>query len=76
MNDELYTKAQFAKFLDKNDIKGSLEDEINRMKSVDPNLTVESFLKDYLMTSVEEFSREMNVPSKFIYDYFKQFGLK
>lgn len=76
MNDELYTKAQFAKFLNKNDIKGSLEDEIKRMKSVDPNLTVESFLKDDLLTSVEEFSREMNVPAKFIYDYFKQFGLK
>ena len=72
----LWAQHNVAKFLRQNDIKRSIQDEIDRLSSAGENLSLDEFLEDEFGLTLQELSQELGVEEKDLDDYFKQtYGL-
>lgn len=76
MNDYLATKAGIAKFLDKNNINKSLEQEIDRTKRSFSNITLDEFLQDEFGESLSDMSETLGISEEGVRSYFKSLGLE
>ena len=75
MNDYFASKAGFNKFLDDEDIKGSLKAEIDRTAKTDPNLTLDEFITDeFGVDGVRGLANELQIDIDYVRQYFKDLG--
>lgn len=75
MNDFMASKAGFNKFLDDEDIKGSLAQEIDRINKSDPNMTLDEFIEEeFGENGVEGLAKELEIDQDYIKEYFKKLG--
>ena len=76
MNDYFASKAGIARFINKNDIKNSIEQEIERSKKTEPGITLDEFLEDDFLITLSDLSSELGIPEDSIRQYFKTLGLE
>lgn len=76
MNDYFASKAGINKFINKNNIKGSLEQEIDRTKRAFPNITLDEFLQDEFNETLSSLSDILGISEEGIQRYFKTLGLE
>ena len=75
MNDYVASQAGKNKFLDDEDIKGSLEQEIERINKSNTNITLDEFIEDEFGESgVDGLAKELGIDPNFVEEYFKQRG--
>lgn len=76
MDNTLWAQHNFAKFLRQNNIKKSMKDEIERIRSTEGDISLDDFLEDELGLSLQELSQQIGVEEKDLDDYFKStYGL-
>ena len=72
----LWARHSLAKFLRQNDIKKSIQDEINRLTSAGEELSLDEFLEDEFGLTLQDLAQQIGVEEKDLDDYFKQaYGL-
>lgn len=76
MNDYFASKAGINKFINKNNIKGSLEQEIDRTKRAFPSITLDEFLQDEFDETLFSLSNTLGISEEGIQRYFKTLGLE
>ena len=76
MNDYFASKAGINKFINKNNIKGSLKAEIDRTKRAFPNITLDEFLQDEFNETLSSLSDILGISEEGIQRYFKTLGLE
>lgn len=76
MNDYFASKDYIAKFINKNDVKGSIEQEIDRLKRSFPNITLDEFIQDEFDMTLSDMSAESNISEESLREYFKTLGLE
>jgi hypothetical protein len=75
MNDYFASLAGKNKFLDDEDIKGSLKDEIERTAKTDPNMTLDDFISDeFGVDGMQGLANELQIDIDYIRKYFKDLG--
>ena len=75
MNDYFASKAGFNKFLDDEDIKGSLQAEIERTAKTDPNMTLDDFItEEFGVDGVQGLANELQIDIDYVRQYFKDLG--
>lgn len=75
MNDYFASKAGFNKFLDDEDIKGSLKAEIERTAKTDPSMTLDDFIEEeFGVEGVEGLAKELQIDTDYVKQYFKDLG--
>lgn len=75
MNDYFASKAGVNKFLDDEDIKQSLKDEIVRTAKTDPNMTLDDFITDeFGVEGIDGLANELQIDKDYIKQYFKDIG--
>lgn len=76
MDEVLWAKHNVAQFLRQNNIKKSIDDEVDRMRNSGENPTLDDFLEDEFGMTLQDLSKETGVEEKALDDYFKQnYGL-
>lgn len=72
----LWARHNMAKFLRQNNIKKSMQDEIDRLSRAGEEMSLDDFLEDEFGTTLQDLSRQIGVEEKDLDDYFKQtYGL-
>jgi len=75
MNDYFASKAGFNKFLDDEDIKGSLKAEIERTAKTDPGMTLDDFIEDeFGVPGVQGLANDLQIDVGYVEQYFKDLG--
>lgn len=75
MNDYFASKAGINKFLDDEDIKGSLKAEIDRIARTDPSMTLDDFItEEFGVEGVNGLANELQIDKDYILKYFKELG--
>lgn len=75
MNDYFASKAGINKFLDDEDIKGSLKAEIERTAKTDPSMTLDDFITDeFGVDGIQGLANELQIDIDYVKDYFKNLG--
>lgn len=75
MNDYFASKAGVNKFLDDEDIKGSLKAEIERTAKTDPNMSLDDFIsEEFGVDGVEGLAQELQIDVDYVRNYFKEIG--
>lgn len=75
MNDYFASKAGINKFLDDEDIKGSLKAELDRIAKTEPNMTLDDFISDeFSVDGVDGLANELQIDKDYILKYFKNLG--
>ncbi|MBQ2639173.1 MAG: hypothetical protein IJF92_00185 [Bacilli bacterium] len=72
----LWAQHNMAKFLRQNNIKRSINDEIDRLTKTGEELTLDEFLEDEFGITLQDLANKIGVEEKDLDDYFKQtYGL-
>ena len=75
MNDYFASKAGINKFLDDEDIKGSLKAEIERTAKTDPNMTLDDFIsEEFGVDGIKGLAQELQIDEDYVRNYFKEIG--
>lgn len=75
MNDYFASLAGFNKFLDDEDIKGSLQAEIERTAKTDPSMTLNDFITDeFGVNGIQGLADELQIDIDYVRQYFKDLG--
>lgn len=75
MNDYIASQAGKNKFLDDKDIKGSLEQEIDRINRANTKMTLDDFIEEeFGEKGVEGLAKELEIDPNYIKKYFKELG--
>ena len=76
MNDYVASQAGKNAFLDDEDIKGSLEQEIERINKSNTNETLDEFIEEeFGEQGVEGLAKELGIDPNFVKEYFKRIGV-
>ena len=75
MNDYFASKAGINKFLDDEDIKGSLKAEIERTAKTDPSMSLDEFIEEeFGVDGVTGLAKELQIDENYVQQYFKDLG--
>ena len=75
MNDYFASLAGMNKFLDDEDIKGSLKAEIDRTAKTDPSMTLDNFISDeFGVDGISGLAKELQIDEDYVKQYFKDLG--
>lgn len=75
INDYFASKAGINKFLDDEDIKGSLKAEIERTAKTDPSMTLDDFISDeFSVDGIDGLAKELGIDTEYIKKYFSDLG--
>lgn len=75
MNDYFASKAGMNKFLDDEDIKGSLKAEIERTAKTDPSMTLDDFIsEEFGVDGIQGLANELQIDTNYVKQYFKDLG--
>ena len=75
LNDYFASLAGKNSFLDDNDIKGSLQAEINKVNQTDPSMTLDEFITDeFGVDGVSGLANDLQISEDYINKYFKDLG--
>lgn len=75
MNDYFASKAGMNKFLDDEDIKGSLKAEIERTAKTDPNMSLDDFIsEEFGVDGIQGLANELQIDVDYIKKYFADLG--
>ena len=75
MNDYFASKAGVNKFLDDEDIKGSLRAEIERTAKTDPNMSLDDFIsEEFGVDGIQGLANELQIDIDYVKNYFKDLG--
>ena len=75
MNDYFASKAGMNRFLDDQDIKNSLQAEIERTAKTDPSMTLDDFIsEEFGVDGIEGLAQELQIDIDYVRQYFKDLG--
>lgn len=75
MNDYIASQAGKNKFLDDKDIKGSLEQEIDRINKANTQITLDEFIEEeFGEKGVDGLAKELGIDPNYVKNYFEELG--
>ena len=75
MNDYFASKGGMNRFLDDEDIKGSLKAEIDRTAKTDPSMTLDDFIsEEFGVDGIIGLAKELQIDEDYVKQYFKDLG--
>lgn len=75
MNDYIASQAGKNKFLDDKDIKGSLEQEIDRINKANTQMTLDEFIEEeFGEKGVDGLAKELGIDPNYVKNYFEELG--